>query len=96
MGLRVHKGLLPRAKSVAVMKQLDSAATKFFHMLAPSPEHFTTAGRWLARPECALRSSDALHLAVAFGYGCKQFITFDHPLAATARKLGLAVAVLKA
>jgi predicted nucleic acid-binding protein len=96
MGLRVRKRLMPRAKAVAVVKQLDSAATNSFHMLAPSPEHFTAAGGWLARPECALRSSDALHLAVAFGYGCKQFITFDQPLAAAARKLGLPVAMLKA
>ena len=96
MGLRVRKWLLPRAKSVAVMKRLDSAASNSFHLLAPSPEHFSAAGDWLARPECALRSSDALHLAVAFGYGCKQFITFDQPLAAAARKLGLPVAVLKA
>lgn len=96
MGLRVRKGLLSRAKSVAVMKQLDSAAANSFHMLAPSPEHFTTAGGWLARPECALRGADALHLAVAFGHGCKQFVTFDRPLAAAAKKLGLPVAVLKA
>ena len=96
MGLRVRKGLLPRAKAVAVLKQLDSAATNSFHMLAPLPEHFTAAGGWLVRPECALRSGDALHLAVAFGCGCKQFITFDQPLGAAARKLGLAVAVLKA
>ena len=96
IGLRVRKGLMPRAKSVAVMKQLDSAAEKSFHLLAPSPEHFTTASNWLARPECALRSSDALHLAVAFGHGSKQFVTFDQPLAAAARKLGLPVALLKA
>ena len=96
MGLRVRKGMMPRAKAMAVLKLLDSASTNNFHMLAPSPEHFTTAGGWLARPECALRSSDALHLAVALGYGCKQFITFDQPLAAAARKLGLPVAVLKA
>jgi len=51
---------------------------------------------WLARPECASRSSDALHLAVAFGYGYKQFITFGQPLAAAARKLGLPAAVLEA
>ena len=96
MGLRVRKGLMPRAKSLAVMKQLDSAATNSFHRLAPSPEHFTTAEGWLARPVCALRSSDALHLAIAFGCGCRQFVTFDRPLGAAARKLGLPVAVLKA
>jgi len=95
MGLRVRKGLMPRAKSVAVMKQLDSAATTSFHVLAPLPEHFTVAAGWLARPECALRSGDALHLAIAFGSGCKQFVTFDQPLGAAARRLGLPVAVLK-
>ena len=96
MGLRVRKGLMPRAKSVAVMKQLDLATMNNLHVLAPSVEHFTMAGGWLARPECALRSGDALHLAVAFGCGCKRFVTFDQPLGAAARKLGLPVAVLKA
>ena len=48
-----------------------------------------------ANPECALRSGDALHLAIAFGRGCAGFITFDRPFGAAARRLGLPVKILR-
>jgi len=96
MGLRVRKGLLPRGKSMAVMRQFDSATIANFHLLVPAHEHFIRAGEWLAKPECALRSADALHLAIAFGHGCKQFVSFDLALGAAAKKLGLPVVALKA
>jgi uncharacterized protein len=95
LGLRVRKGLLSRAMSVSVMKQFDAAAADHFHWLAPTQEHFQRASGWLANPACALRSGDALHLAIAFGHGCKQFVSFDQPLGAAAKKLGLPFLVLK-
>lgn len=95
LGLRARKGLLSRALSVAAMKQFDAAASLNFHWLVPTPEHFQQASGWLVNPACALRSSDALHLAIAFGHGCKQFVSFDRPLGAAAIKLGLPVHILK-
>ena len=95
MGLRVRKDLLKRSMALAVMKQFDAAVTANFHLLAPAHEHFLLACDWLAKPECALRSADALHLAIAFGGGCKQFVSFDRPLGATAKKLGLPFLALK-
>lgn len=95
LGLRVRKGLLTRAKSLAVMKQFDAAASAHFHLLAAAQEHFLRACEWLANPACALRSGDALHLAIALGHGCQQFVSFDQPLGASAKKLGLPILVLK-
>lgn len=96
VGVRVRKALLPRAKGLAAMKQFDSATKANFHLLAPASEHFIQAGEWLSKPECALRSGDALHLAIAFGYRCKQFASFDQSLGAAGRKLLLPVLILKA
>jgi uncharacterized protein len=95
LGRRMRKGLFTRSMSTAVMKQFDAAASAHFHWLAAAQEHFLRAGDWLANPACALRSGDALHLAIAFGHGCKQFVSFDQPLGAAAKKLGLPFLVLK-
>ncbi|MFM9967940.1 MAG: type II toxin-antitoxin system VapC family toxin [Burkholderiales bacterium] len=96
MGLRARKGLLARPQCLAVMKQFDAAASANFHLLAPAQEHFLMASEWLAKTECALRAGDALHLAIAFGHRCEQFVSFDQPLGAAAKKLGLPFLTLKA
>ena len=75
--------------------QSGIVGTDHQHLLSPAPEHFNQACDWLAKPECALRSADALHLAIAFGGGCKQFVSFDQLLGVAARKLGLAYLLLK-
>ena len=95
LGLRARKGLLTRPICLAVMKQFDAAAIANFHVLAPAQEHFRQAGEWLAKTECALRAGDALHLAIAFGHRCEQFVSFDQPLGAAAKKLGLPFLTLK-
>ncbi len=95
IGLRVRKGLLSRPIGLAVMKQFDAAAMANLHLLAPAQEHFLQAGEWLAKTECALRAGDALHLAIAFGHRCEQFVSFDQPLGAAAKKLGLPFLTLK-
>lgn len=96
MGLRARKGLLPRPNCLAVMKQFEAAAIANFHLLPPAQEHFLQAGAWLSKTECALRAGDALHLAIAFGHRCEQFVSFDQPLGAAAKKLGLPFLTLKA
>ena len=93
IGVRVRRSLLPRAKALAAIAQFDAATKAHLHLLAP--EHFYQAGEWLAKPECALRTGDALHLVIAFGHGCKQFASFDQSLGAAARKLKLSVDLLK-
>ncbi len=95
IGVRVRKKQMPRATALAAIDAFDNLLASALHMLAPSADHFVRARDWLARPECALRSGDALHLAIASGYHCNQFVTFDQSLGASARKLNLPVLVLK-
>ena len=95
IGVRIRRADLPRATGVAAIRRFEAATAVHFQVLVPAPEHFVRAGHWLADPDCALRSGDALHLAIAFGHGCDQFVTCDQPLGAAARKLKLNVKVLK-
>ena len=95
IGLRVRKGVLPRASGMTAMRNFDAAVPVYFQMAAPAHEHFVRAGHWLANPDCALQGADALHLGIAFGNGCSEFVTFDQPLGASGRKLKLNVKVLK-
>lgn len=95
VGLRVRKKQMSRATGLAAIDAFDNLLTSALHMLAPAADHFVKARDWLAHPECALRSGDALHLAIAAGYNCRQFVTFDQSLGASARKLKLPVLVLK-
>ncbi len=95
IGLRVRKKEFSRAAGLTAMTQFDRLADTALHTLTPAASHFRKASDWLAHPECALHSGDALHLAIAFGHQCRQFVTFDQPLGASARKLNLPVLVLK-
>jgi predicted nucleic acid-binding protein len=95
IGIRVRKKLLSRLKGVAAIGEFDRLAKRSLHFIAPEPRYFETASDWLTRPECALRSGDALHLAIAFGGQCGEFVTFDKPLAAVAKRMSLPVKVLR-
>lgn len=94
IGLRVRKRLLSRVKGQAAISELDQLTRASLHALIPTEGDFAKARDWLASPACALRSGDALHLAIAFGHGCVDFVSFDRPLNAAARKLGLPVRIL--
>lgn len=96
IGLRIRKKQLTRASGLSSMAAFDNLLASALHLVSPSAGHFVKARDWLAHPECALRSGDALHLAIAFGSGCHQLVTFDQPLTASARKLKLPVLLLKA
>lgn len=95
IGMRVRKKLLTHRDGLAALAEFDHLVDTSLHNLEPAPSHFLKARDWLAQPECALRSGDALHLAIAFGHRCRQFVTFDQPLGASAKKLNLPVLVLK-
>ena len=93
--LRVRTKEFTRAAGLTVLAQFDRLVDSALHTLAPVESDFLKARDWPAHPECALHSGAALHLAIAFGHQCRQFVTFDQPLGASARKLNLPVLVLK-
>ncbi|MFN0159865.1 MAG: type II toxin-antitoxin system VapC family toxin [Burkholderiales bacterium] len=91
VGLRVRKKFLSRGAGLAVRQQFIRLVETNFRMLAALDEHFKTAREWLASSDCALGSNDALHLAIAFGHGCKSVVTFDRTLVSAAKRLKLDV-----
>ena len=95
IGIRVRRTDLSRAAGLAAMHRFDAAIVANMRVLAPSAEHFDIANEWLANPDCALRSGDALHLAIATERRCSQLVTFDRSFGSAARKLKLPVVVLK-
>lgn len=95
IGIRVRRSELTRVTGQAAMQRLDAAIKANMRLLAPLAEHFNIANEWLAKPDCALRSGDALHLAIAMERRCSQLVTFDRAFGSAARKLKLPVIVLK-
>ena len=61
-----------------------------FEQVAVSPEHFQLATIMVRHQETGLRSGDALHLAIADGYG-SAIATLDQTFAAAAAHFGVAV-----
>ena len=96
IGLRIRKSLLSRSAGLAAMLRFDAATKANRHVLAPVNDHFILANEWLTKPDCSLRSGDALHLAIAVANRCRDVVTFDRPLGAAARRLKLPVTVLNA
>ncbi len=95
IGIRVRKAELSRAIGLAAIERFDAATKSNMRLLTPLAEHFDIANRWLAKPDCALRSGDALHLAIAIERQCSQLVTFDRSFGSAAKKLKLPVVVLK-
>jgi len=67
----------------------------YFHFLIPAAQHWELAGGLVERSTGALRSLDALHLAIARGEGAA-LVTADGGFASAARRMGLAVTLLGA
>lgn len=86
-----------RAKTLSV-KDARAALQDFDAWVAAGCERaetfaadIATAGVFVRREDIALRSSDAVHVAVAHRVGAR-LLTFDKKLASNARRLGLAIA----
>lgn len=94
IGIRIRKKMLSRVAGLAVISEFDRVVNSDMHCLVSIEKHFVQARDWLANPDCSFRSGDALHLAIAFGHGCREVISFDRPLGAAARKLRLPVRIL--
>ncbi len=64
---------------------------EFLTLLPVASNDFPSAASLCLRPGAALRSGDALHLAVALRSGCKAMLSFDGTLNRNAQACGLAV-----
>lgn len=96
IGIRIRKKMLSRVTGLATLSEFDRVTNSDLHSLVPLEPHFVQARDWLINPGCSLRSGDALHLAIAFGHGCREVVSFDQSLGAAAKKLKLPVTVLNA
>ena len=67
----------------------------FYGRIAIQRRHYETARGWLARFTLLLRTLDALHLAVADVEGLR-LATADQDLSRSARRLGVAVTLVRA
>lgn len=64
---------------------------EFLQLLPVDADDFPRAAALCLRPDAALRSGDALHLAVALRIGCAAMLSFDDTLNRHAQACGLAV-----
>jgi predicted nucleic acid-binding protein len=62
--------------------------------IAVQRRHYEAARNWLARVTTPLRAPDALHLAMADAEGLR-LATADRDLSRSARRLGIAVTLLR-
>ena len=67
---------------------------KFLTLVPVEGDDFPHAAALCLRPHAALRSGDALHLAVALRSGCEAMLSFDDTLNRDAQACGLAVIAL--
>jgi predicted nucleic acid-binding protein len=74
---------------------LDHLRTGFYVRIAVQRRHYEAARSWLAQFTSPLWALDALHLALADGEGLR-LATADRNLSRSARRLGVAVTLVRA
>ena len=90
---RQRMGLIDARQRTAAVKAFDREVDEDVYRWLPWPSQGFVEGR-AALARCgpiALRTLDALHLAVALHYRCTGFVTADRVQAQAARKLGFKV-----
>lgn len=88
LGLKVRTGALSPSQAEAVLEGFQRSLAPGFLMLEVQPQDFRNADACLRGWTTALRSADALHLAIAAGRGATLF-SLDAPFVRVARQLGL-------
>jgi len=87
--------LLTAAARAAIRKFRDHEESGLFRVLPIDAVHYARARRWIEGLRMPLRTSDALHLAVAAHFG-HVLCTADAQLARTARRLRIRRRLLRA
>jgi len=88
---QVRMGDIDRATATAIELDFDALVSDSFVNLAPTGADFDLARRLIRHYETALRSGDALHLAIASNHGAQTIYSLDDSLVRAGRMLGLPV-----
>lgn len=92
---RVRMAEISQAEALAIAARFQADLDNGFYTRLPlEPLHYTTAHNWISQFNTALRTLDALHLAVAASNGIP-LITADAALAESAETLGLQIQILR-
>ena len=99
IGLRCRKHELTSRQASAYVEEFDDLVATNLTLVKSSDAAILRASAWLRSPDCALQSSDALHLAIALENEAAAIATFDQRFARGIEKLritGLKVIALPA
>ena len=90
IGLRCRKKELSARQASALTAAFDEMVSTNLAMLKSSDNAMLRVATWLRSPDCALQTSDALHLAIALDNEAAAIATFDHRFARGVEKLRIA------
>jgi len=86
---KIREGVLTKADGVRIMTQFRlHLHDAYYHRVPIEAVHYAIAGEWIGRFSTALRTLDALHLAVTFSSDAV-LLTADAGLAEAARHFGV-------
>ena len=88
---RVRTRDLNGSEARTAFTQFDAWCADYARTIEIAGGDVTTATAWMRRLDFALRTPDALHIAIAQRAGCT-LLTFDRAMTKVARTLGLAIA----
>ena len=91
VAIKLRRGELSEANAKAVHKEFDALMAGGLRTVPVSRPAFRAAMALVKQHQHALRSGDALHLAIAQESGATAVATLDSLMAANARRLGLSV-----
>ncbi|MDY6802317.1 MAG: type II toxin-antitoxin system VapC family toxin [Cyanobacteriota bacterium] len=93
---RVRMGEISRESAREIVEQFQAHIdAELYTLIAVEPIHYRIARGWIDGFETALRTLDALHLAIAYSQDIR-LVTADAGLADSAVVLGVAVQLLEA
>lgn len=88
---KVRMGELTPAQAHAVRSEFDRLLSDSFEVLAPTAADFEKAVEYLDAPKTALRSGDALHLAIGGNRRASRILTLDKGFVEAGKRLKLPV-----
>lgn len=91
VAMAVRTKRVPKTAAHAVLAQFDAWAPDHALVAETQSEDFAAATAFIRRFDLALRTPDALHIAIAVRLGAR-LLTFDAKMAAAAKALGIETA----